>query len=74
MIAVIPTRITIEKLKQRLETIATKVDELKIVYSDETSLIVELHIDEKSYRMNCILMRRMTQKNINCTIDKILQS
>ena len=30
MIAVIPTRITIEKLKQRLETIATKVDELKL--------------------------------------------
>ncbi len=29
MIAVIPTRITIEQLKQRLETIATKVDELK---------------------------------------------
>ncbi|HDW3058102.1 TPA: DUF4026 domain-containing protein [Bacillus cereus] len=46
MIAVIPTRITIEQLKQRLETIATKVDELKIVYSDETSLIVELHMDE----------------------------
>ncbi|WP_440375012.1 DUF4026 domain-containing protein, partial [Neisseria sp. P0015.S002] len=42
----IPTRITIEQLKQRLETIATKVDELKIVYSDETSLIVELHMDE----------------------------
>ena len=47
MIAVIPTRITIEQLKQRLENIATKVDELKIVYNDETSLIVELHIDEK---------------------------
>ena len=46
MIAVIPTRITIEQLKQRLENIATKVDELKIVYSDETSLIVELHMDE----------------------------
>ncbi|AJG48811.1 hypothetical protein AS53_3103 [Bacillus anthracis str. Turkey32] len=29
MIAVIPTRITIEQLKQRLENIATKVDELK---------------------------------------------
>ena len=47
MIAVIPTRITIEQLKQRLENIATKVDELKIVYSDETSLIVELHMDNK---------------------------
>ena len=46
MIAVIPTRITIEQLKQRLETIATKVDDLKIVYSDETSLIVELHMGE----------------------------
>ncbi|HDR4907852.1 TPA: DUF4026 domain-containing protein [Bacillus cereus] len=46
MIAVISTRITIEQLKQRLETIATKVDELKIVYSDETSLIVELHMGE----------------------------
>lgn len=47
MIAVIPTRITIDQLKQRLETISTKVDELKIVYSDETSLIVELHLNEK---------------------------
>lgn len=47
MIAVIPTKITIEQLKLRLETIATKVDELKIVYSDETSIIVELHMDEK---------------------------
>ncbi|AOM09758.1 hypothetical protein BTI247_13490 [Bacillus thuringiensis Bt18247] len=76
MIAVIPTRITIEQLKHRLEIIATKVDELKIVYSDETSLIVELHMGEtvkQSYRMNCILMRRTTQKNIKCTIDKILQ-
>lgn len=47
MIAVIPIRITIDQLKRRLETLSATVDELKIVYSDETSLIVELHIDEK---------------------------
>ena len=74
MIAVIPTRITIEKLKQRLETIATKVDELKLFIVMRQALLLSYTSMKKSYRMNCILMRRMTQKNINCTIDKILQS
>lgn len=45
MIAVIPERLSLDQLKQRLEIVATTVDALKIVYSDETSLIVELHMD-----------------------------
>ena len=74
MIAVIPTRITIEQLKQRLETIATKVDELKLFIVMRQALLLSYIWMKQSYRMNCILMRRMTQKNIKCTIDKILQS
>ncbi|KFN02039.1 DUF4026 domain-containing protein [Bacillus clarus] len=47
MIAIIPIKLTIDQLKHRLETLATTVDELKIIYNDETSLIVELHMDER---------------------------
>ena len=47
MIAVIPEKLTLDQLKRRLEIVATTVDELKIVYSDEMSLIVELHMDEE---------------------------
>lgn len=74
MVAVIPTRITIEQLKQRLETIATKVDELKLFIVMRQALSLSYIWMIKLYHMNCILMRRITQKNINCTIDKILQS
>ena len=73
MIAVIPTRITIEQLKQRLENIATKVDELKLFIVMRQALLLSYIWMKQSYRMNCILMRRMTRKNIKCTIDKILQ-
>ena len=73
MIAVIPTRITIEQLKQRLENITTKVDELKLFIVMRQALLLSYIWMKQSYRMNCILMRRMTQKNIKCTIDKILQ-
>ena len=73
MIAVIPTRITIEQLKQRLENIATKVDELKLFIVMRQVLLLSYIWMKQSYRMNCILMKRMTQKNIKCTIDKILQ-
>ena len=46
MIAVIPGKLTMTQLKQRLEIVAATVDDLKIVYNDETSLIVELHMSE----------------------------
>ena len=74
MIAVIPTRITIEQLKQRLENIATKVDELKLFIVMRQALLLSYIWIIKSYRMNCILMKRMIQKNTNYTIDKIPQS
>ncbi|MBO1582599.1 DUF4026 domain-containing protein [Bacillus sp. XF8] len=47
MIAVIPEKLTMDQLKRRLEIVAATVDELKIAYSDEMSLIVELHMDER---------------------------
>ncbi|MFD3450362.1 DUF4026 domain-containing protein [Microbacteriaceae bacterium 4G12] len=47
MVAIIPEQLTMDQLKRRLEIVAATVDELKIVYSDETSLIVELHMDEE---------------------------
>ena len=74
MIAVIPTRITIEQLKQRLETIATKVDDLKLFIVMRQALLLNYIWVKQSYRMNCILMNRTIQKDIKCTIDKMLQS